>query len=122
VKLMFLLVDVSLCRRMVVMSTLERVKKLCDNHGITVPMLEERLGIPNNTIYQWKEGSKRKPSLERLEMIADYFNVSLDYLRGRTTETKVETIAAHYEGDEWTDEELEEIKQFKEFVRMKRKQ
>jgi len=104
------------------MSTLERVKKLCDNHGITVPMLEERLGIPNNTIYQWKEGSKRKPSLERLEMIADYFNVSLDYLRGRTTETKVETIAAHYEGDEWTDEELEEIKQFKEFVRMKRKQ
>ncbi len=66
------------------MSTLERIKKLCEEHGITVPMLEDKLNIPNNTIYQWKEGSKRKPSLERLESIADYFNVSLDYLHGRT--------------------------------------
>lgn len=104
------------------MSTLERVKNLCDKHGITVAMLEEKLGIPNNTIYQWKEGSTRKPSLERLEKIADYFNVSLDYLRGRTNDIEVETIAAHHTGEEWTDEELEEIEQFKEFVRMKRKQ
>lgn len=104
------------------MSTLERVKKLCDKHGITVPMLEERLEIPRNTIYQWKEGSARRPSLERLEKIADYFNVSLDYLRGRTTDVEVDTIAAHHDGDDWTNEELEEIEQFKEFVRMKRKQ
>lgn len=31
-----------------------------------------------------------------------------------------ETIAAHHDGDEWTEEELEEIERFKEFVRMKR--
>lgn len=66
------------------MSTLERIKKLCEKHGISVNALENRLEIPNNTIYQWYEGSDRKPSLERLEKIADYFNVSLDYLRGRT--------------------------------------
>jgi hypothetical protein len=34
----------------------------------------------------------------------------------------IQTIAAHHEGDEWTEEELEEIERFKEFVRMKRKQ
>lgn len=71
-------------RRMVGMTTLERIKKLCDEHGITVPVLEEKLEIPNNTIYQWKEGSRRKPNLERIEQIADYFNVSVDYLLGRT--------------------------------------
>lgn len=103
------------------MSTLERIKKLCDRKGITIAVLEERLEIPNNTIYQWKEGSKRKPNLERLEKIADYFNVSLDYLRGRSDEKEIETIAAHHDGDDWTDEELEEIERFKEFVKMKRK-
>lgn len=35
--------------------------------------------------------------------------------------TEFETIAAHHDGDEWTEEELEEIERFKEFVRMKRK-
>ncbi|MNW63743.1 hypothetical protein D3C74_419710 [compost metagenome] len=31
-----------------------------------------------------------------------------------------ETIAAHHDGDEWTEEELEEIERFKQFVKMKR--
>lgn len=34
----------------------------------------------------------------------------------------IQTIAAHHDGEDWTEEELEEIEQFKEFVRMKRKQ
>lgn len=101
------------------MTTLERIKKLCENHGITVPMLEERLSIPNNTIYQW---NKRKPNTDRLEKVADYFNVSIDYLLGRTDGMEVNTIAAHHDGEEWTDEELDEIERFKEFVKMKRKQ
>lgn len=32
------------------------------------------------------------------------------------------TIAAHHDGDDWTEEELEEIERFKEFIRSKRKQ
>ncbi|MBP1990218.1 transcriptional regulator with XRE-family HTH domain [Paenibacillus eucommiae] len=32
-----------------------------------------------------------------------------------------QTIAAHHESEEWTEEELEEIERFKEFVRSKRK-
>lgn len=101
------------------MTTLERIKKLCESRGITVPTLEERLAIPNNTIYQW---NKRKPNTDRLEKVADYFNVSVDYLLGRTDDTDIQTIAAHHDGEEWTDEEMEEIERFKEFVRMKRQQ
>ncbi|MGG3278897.1 helix-turn-helix domain-containing protein [Paenibacillus solani] len=33
---------------------------------------------------------------------------------------EVETIAAHHDGDDWTEEELEDIEQFKEFIRMRR--
>jgi transcriptional regulator with XRE-family HTH domain len=32
------------------------------------------------------------------------------------------TLAAHHDGEEWTDEELEEIKRFKEFVKSRRQQ
>ncbi|MGG1643006.1 helix-turn-helix domain-containing protein [Paenibacillus sp. NRS-1782] len=32
------------------------------------------------------------------------------------------TLAAHHDGEDWTDEELEEIEQFKEFVKLRRKQ
>lgn len=101
------------------MSTLDRIKKLCEDHGITVTILEERTKIPNNTIYQW---NKRKPSIDRLEQVADYFNVSVDYLLGRTCEKEIQTIAAHHDGEEWTEEELEEIERFKEFIRMRREQ
>lgn len=33
-----------------------------------------------------------------------------------------ETIAAHHDGEDWTEEELEEIRRFKEFIRSKRQQ
>lgn len=103
----------------IVMTTLDRVKNLCKSRGISVSILEDKLDIPRNTIYQWR---KNNPSLERLEVIADFFGVSLDYLTGRSDEQEIKTIAAHHDSDEWTEEELEEIEQFKEFVRMKRKQ
>src|SRR5690625_294066 len=106
---------------MVDMSTLERIKKLCKDHSISVSVLEERIDLPNNTIYQWKA---RTPGTGRLQKVADYFNVSVDYLLGRTDDEEIHTIAAHHDdgGEDWTDDELEEIERFKEFVRLKRKQ
>lgn len=105
------------------MTTLDRVKVLCKNRGITVKRLEEELDIPNNTIYQWK---RIAPSLDKIQKVADFFNVSIDYLLGRTEQKNipenntVHTIAAHHDGEEWTKEELEEIEEFKRFVIMKR--
>lgn len=34
---------------------------------------------------------------------------------------EIKTLAAHYEGEEWTEEELKEIENFKNYVRSKRK-
>lgn len=34
----------------------------------------------------------------------------------------IQTLAAHHDGDEWTEEELAELERFKEFLRSKRKQ
>ncbi|EOL42038.1 hypothetical protein RV11_GL003470 [Enterococcus phoeniculicola] len=59
---------------------LERIKELCKKHDMNVYQLEEALGFGRNTIYQW---NKRTPGVDKLKQVADYFNVTTDYLLGR---------------------------------------
>ncbi|MBF8970198.1 helix-turn-helix transcriptional regulator [Streptococcus sp. NLN76] len=61
--------------------TFERIKDLAKKQGHSINSLEEKLGYSRNTLYSLK---KQKASAERLQEIADYFDVSLDYLLGRT--------------------------------------
>ncbi len=62
-------------------STFEIVKDLCEKQGISLNTLEEKLELGKNSLYGLK---RNQPSAERLQQIADYFNVSTDYLLGRT--------------------------------------
>lgn len=61
--------------------TFDRIKELANKQGLSINLLEEKLGYSRNTIYNLKNS---KPSTERISEIADYFNVSTDYLLGRT--------------------------------------
>ncbi|MBO0439582.1 MULTISPECIES: helix-turn-helix domain-containing protein [Enterococcus] len=63
------------------MTAFDRLKKLCDQQGISVNTLEERIGLGKNTLYAWK---KKVPGGVNLQKVADYFNVTTDYLLGRT--------------------------------------
>lgn len=63
-----------------------RLKSLRKNKGLTQSELAKNLSIGDNKISasaigMWEQG-RRTPKLEILELIADYFNVDLDYLRG----------------------------------------
>ncbi|MCO5478503.1 helix-turn-helix domain-containing protein [Enterococcus gallinarum] len=59
---------------------LDIIKELCKQRGISIYQLEETLNFGRNTIYQW---NKRVPGIDKLQKVADYFNVSTDYLLGR---------------------------------------
>ena len=61
--------------------TFERIKELAKKQGLSLNALEEKLGYSRNTLYSLK---RQKASAERMQEIADFFNVSLDYLLGRT--------------------------------------
>ena len=61
--------------------TFDRIKELAKKQGLSINLLEEKLGYSRNTIYNLKNS---KPSTERISEIADYFHVSTDYLLGRT--------------------------------------
>mgnify|MGYP001623760828 CR=1 FL=1 len=65
------------------------------------------------------ENGLTEPSLSIACLYSQYFNVTLDYLT-KDDDYKPDAIAAHFEGDEFTEEELQEIENFKAFVKSKR--
>lgn len=101
------------------MGIVEKIKYLCKEKKITVAELERNTGISNGQIRKW---DKSTPGIDKVKLVADYFDVSVDYLLGRTDDKEIQTIAAHHDGEDWTEEELEEIERFKEFIKLKRKQ
>ena len=80
-------------------STFEIVKDLCEKQGISLNTLEDKLKLGKNSLYGLK---RNHPSAERLQQIADYFNVSTDYLLGRTDNPRIasnETIGGYTSED-----------------------
>lgn len=86
--------------------------------------LAKLLGIAASTIGMYEQG-RRNPDTKTLTLLAEFFDVSVDYLLGIINIKNpygIETIAAHLDGDDFTEEELEDIRKFKEFVKMRRDQ
>lgn len=59
------------------MSLFTRVEKLRKKENISQGKLEELLGFSNGSINKWKTSM---PKADRLQKIADYFGVTVDYL------------------------------------------
>ena len=79
--------------------TFEKVRELAKKQGLSLNQVEEKLGYSKNTLYSLK---RQKVSSERLQEIADYFNVSTDYLLGRTDNPTIasdNTIAGYTSDD-----------------------
>lgn len=67
------------------MTLKERIKELANERGISLPELEATLGFGNSTIVKW---DKSTPNAEKLNTVAKYFGVSMDYLlNGASPET-----------------------------------
>ncbi|HAA5614569.1 TPA_asm: XRE family transcriptional regulator [Listeria monocytogenes] len=107
------------------MTTFERIKKLSAKKGITISQLTSELEMGENSIYRWKT---QKPALDKLQKVADYFNVSIDYLVGRTDNPYVDndipqeaaTLAAHIDPSA-TEEDMKKILEYIDFIQQKYK-
>lgn len=60
-----------------------RLRLLLAETNTTQPMIAEAIGVSRQAIGQWKDGNTL-PDIVSLAKIADYFNVSSDYLLGRS--------------------------------------
>lgn len=104
----------------------KRLKCLREEQKLTQKELAEKLGISPSAIGMY-ESEKRNPDTHMLNILANFFNVSVDYLLGRNNiRNNVKddvTIALHsdYNYDELPDEARKEIENFIEFIKIKYK-
>jgi len=61
----------------------ERLKELMKDYGMNQSRLAEKIGLKQNTISAWLLG-KKEPSITSLWLLADFFDIDIDYLVGRT--------------------------------------
>jgi transcriptional regulator with XRE-family HTH domain len=59
---------------------LSKVADLCKVRGISLWKLEKILGFGNGTVSKW---ATTVPGIDKVRKVADYFEVSVDYLLGR---------------------------------------
>lgn len=61
----------------------DRFKQLRTERRLSQQNLADQLGFSKSSVNMYERG-EREPGLESMETIADYFNVDLDYLMGRS--------------------------------------
>lgn len=66
------------------MSFPETLKELREKKGITQEQLASELHLSKNAVSHYEKGIN-SPNIQTLEKIADIFDVSVDYLIGRTS-------------------------------------
>ncbi len=67
------------------MFKVQNLFKIIEEKGISAKKLSDDTGISTGNISDWKSG-RCCPSINALIIIADYFDISLDYLVGRTND------------------------------------
>ncbi len=60
----------------------KRIKELMNEEKLNQVKLAGKIGVKQNTISAWLLG-KKEPSITSLWLLADYFDVSIDYIVGR---------------------------------------
>lgn len=106
--------------------TAKRLILALSNANMRPQELADKSGVSKASISQYVNGSHAPSNISSGKM-ASVLNVNPLWLMGFDVpmmEDKSEeptTIAAHFDGDEYTEEELNEIRAFAEFVKSKRK-
>ena len=73
----------------------DRLKLLRENKKISSKELADALNVDVATISNYESG-RRNPKNETLLQLADFFNVSIDYLLGRTDDEQVAIYRSEY--------------------------
>lgn len=116
----------------------DRLKELRKDKGLTQKDLGDILGVGKTTISMYENGNST-PNDEIKLKICDYFDISLDYLIGKSSiknysenphfesinkivkNSGIHTLAAHFENEDFTQDDLDDIENFINYVISKKK-
>lgn len=93
-----------------------RMKNRREELDMSYQTLSDKVGISKSTLQRYETGFIKNMPVDKLEDIAKALQVSPAYLMGWDIKD-TSTLAAHFSGEEYTEAELDEIKQFAQFVK-----
>lgn len=104
------------------------LKQLIQDKGYNLKEFATHAGIPYTTLVNILNRGVSKAGFLNIVKICETLGITVEQLEkmadsDNTTENKdneIHTIAAHHDGEEWTEEELEDIENFKKYVLSKR--
>lgn len=109
----------------------EQLKILRKQRNITQEQLAAIVGVERSSVGKWEGKSGVIPSSEILDKLASFFDVSVDYLLGRTDvpkepqtldeQLKGVDFALYGETHDLTEEEKQDILEFVQYIKSKRK-
>lgn len=79
------------------------------------------LGFNKSAVSTWCNGT-RLPRMDKVDILAKYFNINRsDLIEDKSGKPNFDTFSDYFDAQEFTDDELDEIRNFIEFVKNKRK-
>ena len=95
----------------------ENLRAARERKNMTQKDVADNIGVAKST-YSLYESGNREPNVQTIKKLADLLNVSADDLLGLNQEPT--TIAAHFDGDDFIEDELEDIRAYADFVKNRR--
>lgn len=110
---------------------IENLKQLLEEKNLTFAEFAKEINVRPSTISMWMT-NKSLPRMELVDKIADFFDIDVVDLyidRSKYNEhianirntmglpKNVDTLAAHFDGEEYTEEQIERIKEFAQFIK-----
>ncbi|MGX0157592.1 transcriptional regulator with XRE-family HTH domain [Staphylococcus cohnii] len=93
----------------------KNLKNLLERKGKTQTDMAKDLNLKESTVSSWVNAVKY-PRRDKIELLADYFGVMpSDITEDKSTQQ--DTIAAHFDKDGLTEDEIEEVNKFIEWVK-----
>lgn len=101
----------------------ELLRKLMEEKNMKVADIVRISGLPYSTVKAILERGAEKAGYVNVCKICNALGISADELEKMVVDQDYQptTIAAHFDGDEYTEDELDEIRQFAEFVKNRNK-
>lgn len=90
------------------MGIYDKIKRLCDSRHIAVTALEKELNFGRGSIGKMR---KNQPRADRVQKIADYFGVPVDYLLSESDDIKQEGVQISVRPSWYTDPDAAELAQ-----------
>lgn len=106
------------------------IKELIDKKGMSINAFAREINMSPSTLHSILDRGAGRASVDNIIKICYGLGITCDELEKIAKGTKfqsenneeknISTIAAHHDAEEFTEEELESIETFKEFIRQKK--